>query len=28
MDMTDDIFSQNLGMDTSNISKYGSHWQT
>jgi len=28
VDMTDDIFSQTFGMDNSNISKHGAHWQT
>jgi len=28
MYMTDDIFSQNFGMDNSNFPKYGAHWQT
>ena len=27
VDMTDDIFSQNFGMDNSILSKYGAHWQ-
>jgi len=28
VDMTDDIFSENLGMENSILPKYGAHWQT
>jgi len=28
VDMTDDIFSQNMGMENSVFQKYGARWQT